>query len=786
MHHKRYLLLFIAVLLLFRTGLPEIYYPWKDVYIGALENRGWAGLVLAASVDSIFAFRLQATKDGVTADGMDFLYLVSEVGPHSPDGKYARVKFDMSLPFKQGDDTPVLKKPSHGKDTLIIEWTRQDEKTVLGKIIVPSGISLSLLHYFPWDNRGRYSRTADNLIAGASEKNENSRYLFWTGSGISGQGEGEQEYAVDFPEGRRRNIYFAATLGSDLQVMDDHLYRYKNVRTIDGFLAEESTLYERTRVQINGNFKGVAEAITNNLFWMTLYQPGEHRTYIPAGRSWIFPRPDGKMDHWTIFEWDAFFNALEVSIESSKHAVDIVRAVLETQYSNGNIPNWRSRYNGTPDRSQPPIGSYVVLKLFQKSGDREFLEYAYPFLTKWHGFWKEKTSTGSLRRDGNGDGLLEWGSDRNLVSRRKYPEWEVNATGKQRAMWESGQDDLPSWSDAAFNEGAGTLAMNCVDLNCLYALDAYCLSQIAYFLDKRLDARRYNDEYEYMKKLINSTFWDERTGFYYDRHWNGTLSTRKAASNFYPLIAKIPTRERALRMVRRHLLNESYFWGDYVIPTISRDDPEFEQQQYWKGTVWPPVNYLVYQGLKAYGFDGIAYEFVKRSTSMFLNSWKNFQLCPENFDSRTGESGGSRHQSWGPLFALIALEEYIDFTPWEGFRFGMLSPEKKGSISRIAFQGRHYDLTVSGKGIQLKEEGREIITSSEPAVFRQFLYTDEEVSFDVTTLDRTKVTIRFETKGKYELLINSQTMEIFNGKSKTIRIPEGETNILIILLTRDI
>jgi hypothetical protein len=289
-----------------------------------------------------------------------------------------------------------------------------------------------------------------------------------------------------------------------------------------------------------------------------------------------------------------------------------------------------------------------------------------------------------------------------------------------------------------------------------------------------------------MKKLIQNTFWDEKTGFYYDRHWNGTLSKRKAASNFYPLIAKIPTREQALRMVRRFLLNDDYFWGDYVIPTISRDDPEFERQQYWKGTAWPPINYLVYQGLKAYGFDGIASEFVKRSATMFLNRWKNFQLCPENFDSRTGESGGSRYQSWGPLFALIALEEYIDFNPWEGFRFGMLSPEKKGTISRIAFQGRHYDLTVSGKGIQLKEEGREIISSSEPAVFRQFLYTDEEVSFNVTTLDKTKITIRFETKGKYELLVNNQTMEIFKGKSKTIRIPEGETNILVILLTRDI
>ena len=123
-------------------------------------------------------------------------------------------------------------------------------------------------------------------------------------------------------------------------------------------------------------YKGIAKSITNNLFWMSLYQPREHRLYTPAGRRWIFPAPDGSDDHWTIFEWDSFFNALEVNVESSKHAVDILKSVLETQYPNGNIPNWRGRFGGASDRSQPPVGSFVVLKYFLKTADLELLRFA--------------------------------------------------------------------------------------------------------------------------------------------------------------------------------------------------------------------------------------------------------------------------------------------------------------------------------------------------------------------------------------------------------------------------
>lgn len=774
-------LLFISFLCLISRA--EVYYPWKEVYIGALDGMAWTGLVFCPHRENIFAFRFQVEKAGEIADSNDIFYLISEVGPHSPDGQYARIKVDLSLPFNLGKDTPILIKPSPKSDTLILEWSRQDERTVIGRLKSPKGVRIHLNHYFPWNFNGNYRLLSDGHILGESSESRKHFYLFWTHriGEIASSTEGKS-ISLIFSTDKDRNIYFVAGVGEDFMPLKNHIYRYKNTKTIDSILEEEEERYQKKRVRVEGVYKGVAEAITNNLFWMVLYQPGNHRLYIPAGRKWIFPGPDRSFDHWTIFEWDSFFNALEACQESPKHALDIVRSVLETQYPNGNIPNWRGRFSGTPDRSQPPVGSYIVLKLFQRLGDPELVRYAYPFLRKWHSFWKDKKDNGPARRDGNGDGLLEWGTDTELLS-DKVPPWEEKASGKQRAMWESGQDDLPNWDEAGFNEETGTLTMNCLDLNSLYTLDAWCLGQMAQILNRREEYESYINEYEKMKSLINHFLWNEKEGFYFDRHWDGRFSSKKAASNFYPLLARIPSEKQALEMVK-HLLNPKEFWGDYVLPTISRDDPAFKDQQYWRGTIWPPTNYLVYQGLKAYGFDVVASEFAKKSAELFLRSWENFQLCPENFDSRTGEPGGQRYQSWGPLFALIALEEYLDFTPWDGFRFGIINPEKKGKLSRLFIQGRNYDVEVSSSKIKLFEEGREIVKANGGAVFRHFLYSESEISFDIKTLNPREVEIQLLKKGKYQLLIDNQVKKVFRGKSLEVKIPEGDHSVTILLLEK--
>ena len=768
------------------TIFAEIFYAWKDVYIGALEGKSWVGLVLAPLPDCAFSFRFRAKKDDSLADSEELFYLVSEVGPHSPDGQYARLKVDLGLPFYEKENTPILRKPSPNKDTMVLEWSRQDERIIIGKIVVPDNIDLHMIHYFPWDTQGEYSILADDQVGGESRSAKKFHYLLWMNhSGNTNRETGVSELIIPISLQKSNTLYFAAGVGEDLDILNDQIYRYKNASLIDTILKQEKNRYEKSRVKIDGLYQGAAKSITNNLFWSLLYQTGEHRIYSPPGRSLFLSNPEENQDHWTIFAWNSFFSALEASIESFKHAGEIVTSVLETQYPNGNIPNWRSSFGGTPDRSQPPIGSYVVLKLFQKKGDIEFLEYAYPFLKQWHSFWLAKKENGKVRRDGNGDGLLEWGSDKNLVS-EETSQGISEADGELRAKLESGQEDLPSWDGVEYSERSETLVMNCLDLNSIYTLDAWCLSQIANILDYREDHDTYLREYEFMKQRVDEYFWDEKEGFYFDRYWNGMFSTRKAASNFFPLLARIPDERKAMRMIR-HLLNDNEFWGDYVIPTISRDDPAFRRnQQRWRGTISPPTNYLVYQGLKAYRFDTIASEFAKKSVSIFMRSWENFQLSPENYDSRTGEAAGSRYLSWGPLFSLIAVEEYMDITPWDGFRFGMIDPERRGRLSRISIQGRHYDLEVSRKKMTLLEEGKKILETSGGAVFRHFIYSENEISFDFKSSKKRKIDIRFLAKGKYQLLINDLDKGTFDGKQINLKIPAGEHSVLILLLEKEI
>lgn len=790
MKRKIALTALLAASATFAALRAEIDPPWKDVHIGSFDGKGWCGLVLAPQKDAAFAFRFKIEKDGRLADGGDLFYMVSEVGPQAPDGLYARVKFDLGLPILPADkksETPILIKPSAKADTVTFEWSRQDERTVIGRLQAPKNVKVHLVSYFPWDFKGRYKALPDGHIQGESRSAKAPTALLWTHRpGAAPTAEGE-ELDLVFSQDGDRSIYFVAGLGEDAEAVRKHIYRYKNIKAIDAFLTEESDRYQKKRVTIEGLYQGVPEALTNNLFAMVLYQPGSHRLYMPAGRRWIFARPDGTPDHWQIFGWDSFFNGLELALESPALAADAVKAGLDTQYPNGNIPNWRSRFGGTPDRSQPPIGAFAVLKIFQKTGSRDLLAGAYPGLRKWHAFWKARKPNGQARRDGNGDGLLEWGSDRELVA-DKVPAWEVGASGEARAKWESGQDDLPNWDDVPYSAETGTLTMNCLDLNCLYAFDAWCLSQIAEILKRPDEAEAYLDEYEKMKDLINTLLWNPREGFYFDRHWDGRFSIHKAASNFYPLLARIPDERRAQLMLRR-LRDPKEFWGEYVLPSISRDDPAFNDprnpdRQYWRGTIWPPTNYLVYQGLKAYGFDAIASEFAKKSQALFMKAWTNFQICPENFHPLTGEAAGQRFQSWGPLFALTAVEEYLDFTPWEGFRFGMIDPERKGRLVRDSVQGRSYDVAVSRGEIALSEDGREIFTIDGGAVIRHFLYLENEISFEMSAKTSADYTIRiqFLKKGKYQLLVDNKIHQISKGSSIKFKVPGGEHKISIELL----
>ncbi len=639
--------------------------------VGALEANRWAGLVFAAGADEGIGLRLAfVTPDGSRRDRDDWYWMVSRAGPHAPDGSYARVEFDLDA------EPSPSSAPSAG--TLILEWSRRGDAVALRAKVKAPG-RLEVIGDAPWGWEGRWVVGRADGRWRARLKGTEVAAAFAAGTEACEAPDpdrGEVARGLEVGDGEAGGVRMVAAWGGD----DPAARAVRLVRGVDGWIedAREGWGGDGPR---SGAHPGLVESITDNLMWMVLLQPETGRLYVPAGRRWIFPKPRGPVrdpsirapgptsdpdpgpipDDWTVFGWDSFFNALLLATASGELAWSALLAGIESRYPNGNVPNWRSRGGGTPDRSQPPVGSFAALKLYRTHPDLDALANAYPGLLAWSDWWVADRN-GRPRRGGITPELLSWGSDTELVPGQGHvPPWEEGASGHQRAAWESGQDDLPLWDEAEWDPERQILAMSAVDLCSYRALDLECLSRIAHILGDRPSADRLAADYRRLAAAMNRILWSEPAGLYMDELPTGH-STRVAASNFLPLIAGIPSRARARRMIET-LRDPHRFWGTWILPTIARDDPAFADQQYWRGSIWPPMNYLVLQGLRRYGFRRLASELAWKGADMFLADLRRTGMCRENFDSRTGRGCGQRFQSWAPLFALGALEEETRAAP---------------------------------------------------------------------------------------------------------------------------
>jgi hypothetical protein len=692
--------------------------------VGAYDPAAWSGLTLSDAPGRGFALRLDLEKGGERAEGEDLFFLAGHVGPNAGDARFARITFDTDLPFGRGRETPI--RPAVDRTAgLTWEWARTLHGAVAQATAAFAG-ALELRAYFPWDWRGRWEAHPDG-VRGLGEDGAMHCAVTTDPSGAVRLEEGGAAAVIRCTVEPGDVLTLRVALNEEPAGAERSTGAALDPSAIRRQLRDAAAAYDSSRVVTTGAWSGLAEAVTDNINWMVALQPELGRRYVPAGRRWIFPRRGGGREHWTIFCWDGFFNALELGLESPAVAKEMLAAVLETQYANGNIPNWRGRFAGTPDRSQPPVGSYAVLKCYLRTGDRSMLQHALPLLERWSAWWRAP-KRGRPRRAGGERGLFQWGADLDLLS-DSPPPWERDASDHQKAAWESGQDDLPSWDEAQWVPETETFDLDAVDLNSYLALDLECLAQIAAVLGDAAKEADYRARRDALVVGVNEHLWDEASGMYRDGLWRGGLSPRLAAANFLPLLAGIPSTERARRMVEV-LLDAARFWGDYVVPTVSRDDPAFRDQQYWRGTVWPPVNYLLYQGLRRYRFDDVAAQLAERSVALFLGTWRRLGICPENFDSVTGEPGGTRYQSWGPLLGLIGVEEFLDVTPWDGLRVGSPQPPA-GALRRVPLDGRGWTVELGPRETRVAVEGRALVVCDAPVVLRHLRWTGAGLAAEV-------------------------------------------------------
>jgi len=199
-----------------------------------------------------------------------------------------------------------------------------------------------------------------------------------------------------------------------------------------------------------------------------------------------------------------------------------------------------------------------------------------------------------------------------------------------------------------------------VDVCSLVCLHRQIMSKVAKEIGDENEAQRYKTKADKTAEVINNLMWDEETGFYYDviEDKGKKIKGCKANSGFIPLLAKIPNKQQAKRLIA-HLTNPDEFWTPLPVPTISKDSSGYTPTGYWYGCVWPPMNWQIIEGLINYE-PQLAKEIIHKWVF-----WATVTGYPTNMENHSSLGSGQclTMQGWGGLIADLMIRRIMGFIP---------------------------------------------------------------------------------------------------------------------------
>ena len=402
------------------------------------------------------------------------------------------------------------------------------------------------------------------------------------------------------------------------------------------------------------------------------------------------------------WSWDSAFASIGYSHYDQERAEKELRRLFTGQWKNGMIPHivysdqedvdyfpgpefWHTdAVPDAPDRPatsgicQPPIHATAVLRLLENSPDRavaqEFAADIFPKLKEWHDFLYRK-------RDPQNEGLVyirhPWSSGQD-----NSPSWD-----KALNRIKLSDDDRPEYerTDNAFIEAAERPSDAHYD-RYAYLIDFFRLrnydeekirqdecpfmvqdvlfnsvlcqagrdmAQIAEWLGK--DPEPFEKQAHKTARAINKKLWDDNHGIYvsYDLISDEQIEVHML-SGFTPLCASVPSPIRAER-IYKYLNTHSFarVEGSYLaVPNYDRQAPGFSQRKYWRGPIWINMNWLLYQGLRRYGYK--AYNQLIKESIIKLASEYGFY---EYYNPKSGEGYGTKDFSWSAALLIDILHD---------------------------------------------------------------------------------------------------------------------------------
>lgn len=539
--------------------------------------------------------------DVFTTDTSDLVQPVA----HSFDGAYT----ELVINNWKGNSLRVQSAAS-GKDIVILITPLIKSKDLRYNVELEAGMM--------WNKKGNLEKTGDFITASCGEtiyrihstNPEIESYHSYMSPYLVCKG----DTSIGFYTGNKRN------LDDVVRIIELAKYNYHNYAKKFGDLAEA--------------FEGIQTVLS----WNTIYDAGKNRVISPVTRGW-----NEAWQGFVLFEWDTYFASFLFALDNKDLAYSNAIAITKGINNFGFIGQWQMPNNRVANSiSQLPIGSMICWMIYEKYGEKWFLEEVYNELLSWNSWWLSNRMN---------KGFLTWGCGKD--------------DAPLMASLESGLDNSPMYEDTKMDKVGNNFLFNIADvgLNSTYISDCKFLAKMANVLGKTSDEKKLLERAQKFT-VITHDLWDNNSGIFLNKFLDKAGSSKRLSPTlFYPMMANIASKEQAKRMIKEHFYNKDEFYGngDYLIPSCPFNDKSFDNN-YWRGSIWGPMNFLVYLGLRNYDKQA-ATELADKSYNLYLKAWSEHGCVFENINSKTGvkqikdQLNSNPFYHWGALMGIMKFME---------------------------------------------------------------------------------------------------------------------------------
>lgn len=404
------------------------------------------------------------------------------------------------------------------------------------------------------------------------------------------------------------------------------------------------------------------------------------------------------------WKWDSGFIAIGLAHFNVDRAKIEVATLLKTQWENGFLPhivfhNESNTYFPGPDyhcadlhpkaskkykstgMTQPPVTGFVLQELFRIAKDKnDMLRFIVQHIDKVY----ENHTYFYENRDPHNEGLVyiyhnwESGTDNSpiwddIFATMDSPEFSferrdiehVNPSERPSKReydhylhiieiakaYNYSDEKIAEFSpflvqDPLFNSMLIKSNQSLIDLYTLIGNNQEKINQLEKWQENSI--RTFND------KLYNQEL---NAYVHYDLRNNRQLEYI-SSSSFSPIFARIPNQKRVQELVSTMLVN----FGSEDIYLCSSFDPthkdRFDPVKYWRGPVWINLNWMLFYGLKQYGFDLIAERIKNDSIELVEKAgfYEYFDPRKDQYKKKAKGCGG-KNFSWTAALIIDLLNE---------------------------------------------------------------------------------------------------------------------------------